>query len=489
MPASPTGYSAFLRKVEKTVTANHMIQPHDSILVGVSGGPDSVALLHTLIDLAPVFQISIGIAHLNHGLRKEASERDAAYVSSLGQHLGLRVHSEKADVRKYQRRHSLSPEEAGRHLRYGFYRKIAAKGKYGKLALGHHADDNAESILMHIIRGTGPLGLAGIPPVRDGWIIRPLIQVTRKEILDYLKQNDLSYITDSSNQDTRFFRNRIRHHLIPHLETNYHPKISEALNRLSAITREEENWQQEMIQPIAASVILSETDNQIEFSVPKLAAIHPAAGRRILREAVKRLKGNTKRLSLLHVDAMAALVRKGPSFGLINLPAGLNVRRESDRLLIEKRTDQIAGGKGKRRGFNDPKKMTYFEYPIAESDKSVSVPEAGICIQFKQSPVPPPSILSGAGHDVAFFDMSRISFPMVIRNIQPGDRFAPLGLGGTQKVKKFFINCKVPRTERLNCPVLVNKGEIIWLVGHRIGDSAKVTSLTQNVLKAELFIA
>jgi tRNA(Ile)-lysidine synthase len=466
-----------------------MLQPHDSVLVGVSGGPDSIALLHALIALAPGFQVSLGIAHLDHSLRRKASYRDAAFVSSLAQNLDLPVYSEKVDVKGYQRRHRLSPEEAGRRLRYIFYRKIADQEKYNKLAIGHHADDNAESILMHAIRGTGPLGLAGIPPVRDGWIIRPLIKTTRSEILNFLKQNDLIYVTDVSNQNVRYLRNHIRHRLIPYLEENYHPKVSEALNRLGAITRDEENWQEEMIGPLMASVMLSETPELIEFSIPKLTAIHMAAKRRILRKAITRLKGSIKRISFLHVDAIVTLAEAGPCFGRLDLPAGLLVRRDNDRLVIEQQADRIDGFSGRDRFFSDSAEKPLFEYRIIESETTVSAEEAGVRIQLTQIPVPKPSELSGAGHHVAFFDISRISFPMVLRSIRPGDRFVPLGMDGTQKVKKFFINNKIPRAKRLGCPVLVSGGKIIWLVGHRIDDSVKVTRSTQNVLKVELFIA
>lgn len=465
-----------------------MLQPQDAVLVGVSGGPDSVALLHALVALGSDLQLRLGIAHLNHGLRQEASDGDAEFVSSLGQWRELPVHSETVDAKAYQQRHRLSPEEAGRRLRYRFYRKIAARGNYAKLALGHHADDNAESILMHVLRGTGPLGLAGIPPVRDGWIIRPLIQVRRSEILEFLNQNKFAYAIDASNQDVRYLRNHIRHHLMPYLEKNYHPKISDALNRLGRIARDEENWQEALLEPLMASTVLSETPDHIEFSIEKLAPVHVAAKRRIIRKAVVKLRGSVQPAAFSHIDAVVALIENGPSSGSLDLPAGLVVCRNGDRLVISQQGSRAKRTPGKP-GFTPNFHGPHFEYPIGASETTLRAQEIGICIQFTQIPVPEPSALSAAGQQVAFFDMGRISFPLVLRNVRPGDRFVPLGAGGTQKLKKYFINNKIPRDRRRECPVLVSGEKIIWLVGHRIDDSVKVTPQTQNVLKAELFIA
>ena len=233
-----------------------MIDPGDAVLVAVSGGPDSMALLHLLVALSPALSLRLGVAHLDHGLRKEAAQRDAAFVAGAAAGLGLPCHVGKENVTAYRDRHRLNLEEAARTIRYRFLGQTAAAYGYSRLATGHQADDNAELVLMNLLRGSGPGGLAGIPPRRrlseaDGPpgrpgaridIIRPLIAVTREEVLAYLSDRSIAHVTDDSNSDPAYLRNRLRRDLIPHLARAYNPRIAAALNRLSAILRSEDEW-------------------------------------------------------------------------------------------------------------------------------------------------------------------------------------------------------------------------------------------------------
>ena len=196
-----------------------MVQNGDAVLVAVSGGADSVALVYILLELAPQYSFRMAIAHLNHCLREKESDRDEAFVASLAKKLELPFYIGREDVLRYQKRHRLSLEDAARQVRYRFYDSIAAKYGYGKIALGHHADDNAELVLMNLLRGSGPLGLSGIPPVRDNRIVRPLINLRRSEIMDYAAVKKLDYVTDSSNWNLKFHRNKIRARLIPQLKS------------------------------------------------------------------------------------------------------------------------------------------------------------------------------------------------------------------------------------------------------------------------------
>jgi tRNA(Ile)-lysidine synthase len=213
-----------LRAVDRTLRTHCMLQNADAVLVAVSGGADSVALLHILLELAPKYSLRMAIAHLNHGLRQKESDRDEAFVASLAKQLELPFYVGREDVRGYRQRHRLSIEDAARQVRYRFYNSVAVNYGYGKIALGHHGDDNAELILMNLLRGSGPLGLSGISPVRDGKIVRPLINLRRSEIMDYVAAKNLDYVTDSSNWDLKFRRNKIRTRLIPQLKSGYNPK-------------------------------------------------------------------------------------------------------------------------------------------------------------------------------------------------------------------------------------------------------------------------
>ena len=294
--------SRFFKTVENTISIHRMFQNGDSVLVGVSGGPDSVALLHVLTALAPRLSIHLAVAHLNHGLRGRESDRDADFVATLADTHRLPFHFTKADAHKYRKQHKLSLEEAGRQLRYGFFIEVAETNGYQKIALGHHADDSAEVVLMYLLRGSGPLGISGIPPVRNHKIVRPLIEVTRSDILAFLAGHRIEYVTDSTNTDMRYLRNKMRHQLIPHLKSTYNPNIIETLNRLSHILRDEEAWMNETIQSVFGDTVLTSESNRVHFSIPKLITLQAAVQRRIFRYAIKTIKGDLRRITYTHIE-------------------------------------------------------------------------------------------------------------------------------------------------------------------------------------------
>lgn len=473
-----------LRIVEETVTAYGMLKEKDSVVVGVSGGPDSVALLHVLRALAARFSLKLGIAHLNHSLRQNDSDREAAFVETLSDRLGLPCHIHKEDVHEYQIKNRLSLEEAARRVRYTFLNRVAETNRYNKIALGHHSDDNAELVLMNLFRGSGPLGLSGIPPVRDGKIIRPLIKLSRSEIIDFLNQNRLKFVSDASNRDTKHLRNRVRHKLIPLLKTAYNPKISETLNRLSSVMLSEEAWIEDVIHPLFEKSVLNVQDDRITFSVSMLDRLHTAAQRRILRKAISRIKGDLRRISFVNIDAVLRLLEKGPTYGRLDLPDRIRIRRSGDVLLISQEKSALRNLDVKS---GHPKPFV-FEYKIAKPE-SIFVKEIGAHLEFTEMSTDTMPDYCCAGQYTGFFDKDTLSFPMVLRNYRPGDVFRPMGMDGTQKLKKFFIDKKVPRNERTKCPILLSREKIIWVVGHRADESVKMTPSTRNVLKVELFLA
>ena len=473
-----------LRIVEDTVTAHGMLKEKDSVVVGVSGGPDSVALLYVLGALAARFSLKLGIAHLNHCLRGNDSDKEAAFVETLSDRLGLPCHIHKEDVHEYRNKNRLSLEEAARRLRYTFLNSVAETNRYNKIALGHHSDDNAELVLMNLFRGSGPLGLSGIPPVRDGKIIRPLIKLSRSEIIDFLNLNGLKYVSDASNRDMRYLRNRVRHKLIPLLKTVYNPKISETLNRLSSIMHSEEAWIEEIIHPLFEKSVLDVQDDRIAFSISTLDRLHTAAQRRILRKAILKIKGDLRRIRFVNIDAVLWLLEKGSMDGRLDLPDRIRVRRSGDVLLISRKKRALRDLEVKS-GHSKP---FVFEYKIAKPE-SVFIKEIGAHFEFTEmSPETVPDFCC-AGQYTGFFDKDTLSFPMVVRNYRSGDTFRPMGMDGTQKLKKFFIDKKVPRNERIKCPILLSRNKIIWVVGHRADESAKMTPSTRNVLKVEVFLA
>jgi tRNA(Ile)-lysidine synthase len=485
MPALHKGYkNNFIRTVKQTITTYGMLKPRDSVLIGVSGGPDSVALFHLLLTLAPQFSLRLGVAHLNHCLRQNDSDKDAEFVSSLAVGFNIPCYIRKINVHNYQIKNRLSLEEAARHVRHKFLNDVAEKNRFNKIALGHHFDDNAELVLMNLFRGSGPLGISGIAPVRDGKIIRPLLQSNRSEIIDFLDQNTLKYILDTSNRDTKFLRNRIRHDLIPLLERSYNPKISQSLNRLASIIRSEEEWIEGVIHPLFEKAALDIHDDQIVLSVSILKEIHEAARRRIIRKTILKIKGDLRRIGLTHIDSAINLLDYGPDYGNIDLPDRIRIQRKGDVILFLREKKLFSDIKVEP----DRGKMVAFEYTLAKPE-SIFIKEISAHIKFTEMGKKELPEFCRTGQHIGFFDKDALHFPLVLRNFRHGDRFTPLGMTGTQKLKKFFIDKKVPRKERTRCPILLSGGKIIWVVGYRIDESVKVRSLTKNVLKIELSLA
>ncbi len=473
-----------LHTVRQTISDHQMYTRGDSVLMAVSGGPDSVALAHVLLTLAAEYSLKPAIAHLNHGLRGAASDRDAEFVVSFARQLGVPIYTEKIDVLAYQQSRRLSLEEAGRRVRYDYFETISTKYGYNKIALGHHGDDNAELVLINLLRGSGPLGLSGIAPVRGGKIVRPLIRLRRSEIIDYLAEKHLPYITDESNIDPMHKRNRIRHYLIPELQTSYNPKIIEALNRLGEITRAEDQWIDKALESDFKQCVSFRTDQQISLSLPLLNQLPKAVKRRIVRKAILVVKNDLRRITLLHVDAILNLCEIGRTSGRLNLPDDVLVKKDTAALTIAKR---ISAEKRQE----DRKLQTCsadYQYRIpAVGTTYIKEAHASINIcEIDAGDVP--DIGKTEAH-IAYFDQDRLLFPLLVRNQRPGDRFSPLGLRGTQKVKRYFINYKITPAQRKKCPLLLSDGNIIWIAGHRIDNAVKVSPQTRRVLKAELLLA
>jgi len=271
---------------------------------------------------------------------------------------------------------------------------------------------------MNLFRGSGPLGLSGIPPVRDGKIIRPLIKASRSEIIDFLNQNRLEYVSDASNRDTRYLRNRVRHKLIPLLKTAYNPKISETLNQLASIMLSEEEWIEDVIHPLFEKSVLNVQDDRITFSVSMLDRLHSAAQRRILRKAISIIKGDLRRISFVNIDVVQRLLEKGPTYGRLDLPDRIRIRRSGDVLLISREKSALRNLDVKS-GYSKP---FVFEYKIAKPE-SIFIKEIGAHLEFTEMSTETMPDYCCFGQYTGFFDKDTLSFPMVVRNYRPGDVF------------------------------------------------------------------
>ncbi|SDU46923.1 tRNA lysidine(34) synthetase TilS [Desulfobacula phenolica] len=326
----------FIDIIAETVHEFNLLEQEDKVLVAVSGGPDSVALVLSLLAVKKKYSLNIGIAHMNHMLREDESLADEIFVKSFAHNLDLLFHGEQTDVKKYAKQHRLSIEEAGRDVRYRFFEQTAKLHGYTKIATGHTKDDNVELVLMNLLRGAGSKGLSGIPAIRNNRYIRPLIRVLKIQILDFLTDKKQAYRVDSSNTDMAYLRNNIRHRLLPRLQSEYNPEIIDALDRLSRILRQEEDfWDMETDRQFNRCLI--KTDNHaVALSKNLMSELHPAILNRVFRKAIWKVKKDLKRICLVHIEDMIHFCFDRPSGISLDLPGQIRVYKNKDSIIIKK---------------------------------------------------------------------------------------------------------------------------------------------------------
>jgi tRNA(Ile)-lysidine synthase len=287
--------------VLEIIESEKLMSPGDKVLAAISGGADSAALLHMLTQISRTLGITLAVAHLNHGLRGRESDGDQAFVERLAHSLGLPCYSGRTDVNALRKEKKLSLEEAARDARHGFLFATAAQHGFTKIATAHHADDNAELFLLNLFRGSGPAGLKTMGASgHDSRVIRPLIGISRKDILAYIQANGLAFRTDSSNTDPSYLRNRIRLDLLPLLNRDYQNGIREILNRTASIIRDDDTFLDEITEPLFRQAVVDEQGRTLSLSVPLLASYPKAALRRVIRKAMEHVKGDLKRLTFFH---------------------------------------------------------------------------------------------------------------------------------------------------------------------------------------------
>ena len=472
--------TVLLRKVRQTIDEHLMLAAGARVLIGVSGGSDSVALLHLLGSVCREKGCQIGIAHVNHGLRGNAADRDAAFVEALAKSRGVPYYVKCIDLFAIRKATGGSLEEAGRDARYAFFDETANRHGYERIAVGHHADDDAELILMNLLRGSGPTGMAGIAPVR-GRIVRPLIHCRREELRLFLEAEKITFVHDKTNDNTRFQRNHVRHRLIPALE-HYNPRVVETLHRLGRIAGAEDRWIEALIAPVFDAAANYCSEGRLVLDIAKITAQPLAVRRRIARKAVYAVKGNLRRIGFGHIDAVLSLMDKADPSGRLDLPDRIRVTRRGGSLIV-KAADQSLRALSP---VDDRSASRAFEYGVDETRAAagvVDIPESGARIFLTRIPV---EDMDGfPSGESAVFDWDRLEFPLYIRSVRPGDRFMPLGMARTQKLKNFFINNKVPADQRKRIPLVTSRDKVIWIAGMRMDERFKVTRQTKTVLRAQ----
>ena len=453
-----------------------MLEEGDTVLVALSGGPDSVCMLHILNELRSEFSLGLCVAHFNHKLRPEAALEDAEFARETAKKLGLAYVTSSADVRGFAEEQKLSIEDAARRMRYDFLCRSALSLGANKVAVGHNADDQAETVLMRLIRGSGPQGLAGIPPTRrlgagDGLlIIRPLINVWRLDIMRYLSKNRLKFRTDETNESPEYLRNRIRLDLIPKLENEYNPQIKRRLASAASTLAAENDFMEAEAKLLAGEVAVEIKPHQIVFDTTLLGTLHSALRNRVFSMLVIMAKPDAPMLEALHYAGADTLICAGR--GKLDLPGGLRLETSEGFGLISDVAHKPArSGKA-------------FEIPIGAT---ADVRELSISITTKvlEAIKSPDRLVRMCKPNRQYFDLEAVRMPLEVRFRRPGDSFRPLGARGSKKLKDYFIDKKIPRFLRDRVPILVSNGKIMWVMGHEIDERYRLKPKSGAALRVD----
>jgi tRNA(Ile)-lysidine synthase len=487
------------KRVLQTIGRHSMIRPGDRIGVGVSGGADSVALLRLFAELQAKLGIAIIVLHFHHQLRGVEADDDERFVRELAGAFRFEFVSDRADVAGQARRNRLNLEDAARRLRYQFFASVAAAKLLNRVAVAHTLDDQAETVLAHLLRGTGLAGLAGIYPVA-GLTIRPLLEIGREELRDYLSGLRQSWREDASNRDTSRTRARIRHQLLPLLKKDFDPSTVTRLARLANLAREEETFWRALQENRLAALTSRETSGAISIGIAGFLSPLPelnshtgatvrgiemptaptlALTRRFVRSIYAALRGSRQQLAAQHVQDVLELATKSHSGAQIELP-GILVQRNFDRLVFS-----AAPVVPKTESGDESVLLKHeFEYAIAQpghlQPACIVVPEIGRRFNLKMIDWPPASretiIVRGT------LDFDRLRWPLILRNWRPGDSYRPCGRKRVRKLKRLFLEARVPRSSRASWPVLTSGGDLVWASGYPVAEEFAPRPGTQTGL-------
>ena len=455
-----------IKKVQNTIERYHLLQKGDTVVVALSGGADSCALLWCLVRLSDQYALKLLTANFNHGLRQEQSDEDEVFCRGLAQKFGVDFLTRKMSDPSVPR--GVSPEDYFRRERYRFIDSVAADRGANKIALGHHLQDQAETVLLNILRGSGLDGLKGFLPIRDGKYIRPLIEVTRPDITATLQEAGIDFRKDSSNSSLVYLRNRLRGELIPLLQKKYNPGIEQNLARMAQIVRRDDEWISGHVNSILTSPKIQYRENQVTFSAEYFKSLHEALRFRLVKALLENLSPEGSGFSFSHIQAVVDLATNSPTGKSITLPHRLRVHKEYDFVVILDRKAQ--------------ERSAHYEYSLTVPG-TVDLKERNIQLSTKRGV---PEDINFNGVDRVFFDEDKIKKPMLIRNRRNGDWFEPLGTKGSQKIKKLFIDRKVPKGERESIALIADEISIIWIENMHINERVKVTHETKNVLILEI---
>lgn len=451
-----------------TIKKYNMLEIGDKVIVALSGGPDSVCLLHILYTLKQKYNLTIYAAHVNHCLRGEEADADEEYAKKLSARLGIECFVKRVDINKLSKERGLSSESAGREARYEFFEELRKRLQANKIALAHNANDQAETVLMRIIRGSGMEGITGIKPIRGNIFIRPIINIRRGSIEKYCEVNDLNPRIDKTNLENIYARNKIRLELIPYIEENFNEDIISTLNRFADTISRDNDYLESLSQEMYKSYCEKKEHKVIIYK--EAFEEQEAILTRIVRKAISEIKGNLYNVEKVHIYDLLKL-QDGTTGRKINLPDNVTAFNNYGNIeLSRNKTSSKNEAQSEYTLSIDTKKLIE-KFNISISLRIISPNER---INFKD------------GEYTKYFDADKVKNKVIVRSRKDGDRFTPFGMKNSKKLKDFFIDLKVPQEERDKIPLICFDEEIGWVVGFRISENYKISKDTKNILEIKI---
>ncbi len=451
-------------KVLSAINEYNLIEENETILVGVSGGPDSMALLYVLMEIRSSLNFNLIIAHVNHGVRGEDARADQLFVEEISKNLNIPYYTKNVNMIEYGKERGISSEEAGRELRYGFFREILEDLGGGKIAVAHNMNDQGETLLMRIMRGTGIDGLKGMGFVNQD-IIRPILGIDRKEIEAYIENNNIRTVLDKTNLMPIYSRNKVRLELIPYIEENFNPNIINTLWRMSKISSIDSNFLESYSEKRFNIVMKKQEKECIILDMEMFLSEDICIQQRIIRNSILKINGSLQGISENQISNALNVFSMSDTGKEVHMSNNIVAKKSYGDLIIErhkKKEDNKYLYELKFPGVNNFENIGYdFNLEVISIDKN---------FEMKKNKL------------TRYFDFDKVQGKMAVRNRLNGDKFVPFGMGGTKKLKDYFIDEKIQKELRDNIPLVVDEGNILWVVGYRTHEKYKVTMDTKKVL-------
>lgn len=451
-------------KVKNAISENQLLSVGDSVLIGLSGGPDSVALVHLLSRLRKEMRLSLSAVYVNHQIRPRAAKKEERFCRELCDKLGVGLAIEREDIPALAQTKKKSLEEVARDFRYALLESLANRHGHDKIALGHHLDDRVETILFRILRGTGRTGLQGIP-IKRGRIVRPLYDITKQEIYFYLKRHRLKFCLDQSNTTSDFTRNYIRNKLLVDIRNNLNPAVDAALLNLSETAGQEEIFLQRVVRKIQKKITRITVGGKIELDLRLFKSYDNWLRRRLLRYCIAEGSGSMPAPDKVVIDRVDHLCMTGGK--VVSLPDNMQAVKAGNKLLLY-RKERFAYTEALK-----PGKICRLPYLRLNLRCRLVADFEGAWNREKR----PKQV---------WLDWEKLSLPLIVRGIKPGDKFTPLGMKGTKKIGDYLTDRKAERVFRDEIPVVCDQQGIVWLVGFEIADRIKIDSSTKRVIRIEV---